>query len=198
MLHFAGALLWIKPEFDLQNNPTLEGMIVASTLIGAVTSTTCAGPAADWLGRRSMLTVSAFFFSLGALVMAWSPSVYVLIVARVLIGCSIGLAATISPILIAESAPSEIRGQLSTLPQLMGSGGLFIAYALVFAVSLTENPNWRLMLGIILLPSLVFLLFALFYLPESPRWLVSKGRMLQAKVVLQNLRDQEDVEGNSC
>ncbi|MCO5590669.1 hypothetical protein L7F22_044643 [Adiantum nelumboides] len=189
----AGALLYIKPEFDLENNPTLEGFVVAATLIAAVASTVSAGPTADWLGRRTTLCISAVGYSFGSVVMVWSPTVYVLLVGRLLTGAGIGLASTIVPILIAECAPTEIRGQLATFPQLIGSSGQFLSYCVVFGLSLTASPNWRLMIGILLVPSLAYLALCTFFLPESPRWLVSKGRMSAAKQVLQNLRGKEDV-----
>ncbi|CAK9233107.1 unnamed protein product [Sphagnum jensenii] len=191
----AGALLYLKPEFSLETTPALEGLVVASTLIGAVASVTAAGPSADWLGRKTMLCVSGALYSVAALVMAWAPTVHMLILGRILVGCAIGLAATIAPILISESAPAEIRGQLATLPQLMGSGGLFLAYVMDFILSLQSTVNWRFMLGILSVPSIIYVLITVLLLPESPRWLVSKGRMLEAKIVLQNLRDREDVTG---
>jgi MFS family permease len=192
---FAGALLYLKPEFNLEQTPALEGLVVASTLIGAVASVTVAGPSADWLGRKTMLTISGVLYSIAAIVMAWAPSVYILIVGRLLVGSAIGLAATIAPILISESAPAEIRGQLATLPQLMGSGGLFLAYVMDFVLSLQPTVNWRVMLGILLFPSLLYVALGAFLLPESPRWLVSKGRMAEARTVLQGLRGQDDVSG---
>ncbi|KAJ7539906.1 hypothetical protein O6H91_11G114500 [Diphasiastrum complanatum] len=189
----AGALLYLKPEFGLENNPGLEGVVVASTLVGAWLSTLCSGPAADFLGRRLVLCISALLYSISAATMLWSPNVYVLIASRLLVGTGIGLCVTVIPIYISESAPAEIRGQLSTLPQLMGSGGLFGVYMMVFTLSLTAHPNWRYMLGVLIVPSLLFLGLTIFYLPESPRWLVSKGRMREAKLVLQHLRDKNDV-----
>jgi hypothetical protein len=189
----AGALLYIRPEYKLEGTPATEGLVVAAALIGAVASVIVAGPAADWLGRRTMLCISGLLFSLAAAVMAWAPTVHALIVGRLLVGYAIGLAATVAPILISESSPAEIRGQLATLPQLMGSLGLVLAYAMNFALSLQPDPDWRIMLGSLFVPSLVYVLLGIFVLPESPRWLVSKGRMLDAKLVLQNLRGQEDV-----
>lgn len=144
-----------------------------------------------------MLTVSAFIFSASAIFMAFAPSVYLLLLGRGLVGCAYGLAATISPILIAESAPTEIRGQLATFPQLMGSGGQFLAYIIGFVITLTASPDWRFMLGILFVPACLYFLLCVFLLPESPRWLVSKGQMLAARQVLQNLRGREDVDGNN-
>ncbi|KAL2522065.1 Monosaccharide-sensing protein 3 [Forsythia ovata] len=127
--------------------------------------------------------------------MLWSPNVYVLLLARLLDGFGIGLAVTLVPLYISETAPSDIRGFLNTLPQFTGSGGMFLAYCMIFGMSLMPSPSWRLMLGVLSLPSLIYFALAVLYLPESPRWLVSKGRMLEAKQVLQKLRGKEDVSG---
>eukprot|EP00252_Welwitschia_mirabilis_P019259 TRINITY_DN4405_c0_g1_i1.p1 TRINITY_DN4405_c0_g1~~TRINITY_DN4405_c0_g1_i1.p1 ORF type:complete len:789 (+),score=103.53 TRINITY_DN4405_c0_g1_i1:670-3036(+) len=191
----AGAVLYIKKEFHLENSPTIEGLIVAMGLIGATAFTTVSGPMADWLGRRSMLIISASLYTLSSIVMFWSPNVYVLLLGRLLDGLGVGLSVTLVPAYISEIAPSDIRGQLNTLPQLLGSGGMFLSYCFVFGMSLLENPNWRLMLALLFFPSMGFVLLTVFYLPESPRWLVSKGRMREAKQVLQDLRGKEDVSG---
>nr|GEU36844.1 monosaccharide-sensing protein 2-like [Tanacetum cinerariifolium] len=189
----AGALLYIKKEFSLQNEPTMEGLIVAMSLIGATLVTTCSGAISDWLGRRPMLIISSVLYFFGGLVMLWSPNVYILLLGRLLDGLGIGLAVTLVPVYISETSPPEIRGSLNTLPQFLGSGGMFLSYCMVFGMSLTESPNWRLMLGVLSIPSLLYFLFTIFFLPESPRWLVSKGRMHEAKHVLQRLRGRQDV-----
>lgn len=191
----AGAVLYIKKEFDLEDKPTLEGLIVAMSLIGATIFTTFCGPVADWLGRRYLLIISSILYSVSALVMLWSPNVYVLLLARLVDGFGIGLAITLVPAYISEIAPAEIRGKLNTLPQLSGSSGMFLSYCMVFGMSLLSNPNWRMMLAVLFIPSIVYVFLTIFYLPESPRWLVSKGRMLEAKNVLQELRGREDVSG---
>lgn len=188
-------MLYLKPEFHLEETPALEGGVVAMTLVGAVLAVIVAGPSADWLGRKYMLCVSGLLYALAASVMFWSPTVYVLIVGRLFVGCAIGLAATIAPILISESAPSEIRGQLATFPQFLGSGGLFLAYVMDFVLSLQPSPNWRFMLGFLFIPALFYIALGIWVLPESPRWLVSKGRMHDARIVLQRIRGQEDVDG---
>ncbi|CAI0381597.1 unnamed protein product [Linum tenue] len=123
-----------------------------------------------------MLIISSCLYFISGLVMLWSPNVYI-------------------PLYISEIAPSDIRGQLNTLPQFTGSGGMFLSYCMVFTMSLSASPSWRLMLGVLSIPSLLYFALTVFYLPESPRWLVSKGRMLEAKQVLQSLRGMGDVSG---
>ncbi|XP_044488933.1 monosaccharide-sensing protein 2 [Mangifera indica] len=191
----AGAVLYIKREFNLESEPTVEGLIVAMSLIGATIITTCSGAISDWLGRRPMLIISSVLYFIGGLVMLWSPNVYVLLLGRLLDGFGIGLAVTLVPIYISETAPPEIRGLLNTLPQFTGCVGMFFSYCMVFGMSLKNSPNWRLMLGVLSIPSLIYFLLTVFYLPESPRWLVSKGKMLEAKRVLQKIRGREDVSG---
>lgn len=187
--------MYIKKEFNLVSNPSVEGLIVAMSLIGATLITTCSGGVADWLGRRPMLILSSILYFVGSLVMLWSPNVYVLLLGRLLDGFGVGLVVTLVPIYISETAPPEIRGLLNTLPQFTGSGGMFLSYCMVFGMSLMPSPSWRLMLGVLFIPSLVFFFLTVFFLPESPRWLVSRGRMLEAKRVLQRLRGREDVSG---
>nr|ATQ36703.1 tonoplast sugar transporter 2 [Citrullus lanatus] len=191
----AGAVLYIKKEFNLESSPTVEGLIVATSLIGATVITTCSGAISDWLGRRLLLILSSVLYFIGGIIMLWSPNVYILLLGRLLDGFGIGLAVTLVPVYISETAPPEIRGSLNTLPQFTGSAGMFFSYCMVFGMSLMESPSWRLMLGVLFIPSLIYLALTIFFLPESPRWLVSKGRMLEAKRVLQRLRGREDVSG---
>lgn len=189
----AGAIVYITDDLDLQT--TVEGLVVAMSLIGATVITTFSGPVSDWLGRRPMLIISSVLYFISGLVMLWSPNVYVLLLARLLDGFGVGLAVTLAPVYISETAPPEIRGRLNTLPQFTGSGGMFLSYCMVFGMSLTTSPSWRMMLGILSIPSFLYFVLAVFYLPESPRWLVSKGKMTQAEKVLQRLRGREDVSG---
>lgn len=191
----AGAVLYIKKEFKLESEPAIEGLIVAMSLIGATIITTFSGALSDSIGRRPMLIMSSVLYFLSGIVMLWSPNVYVLLLARLIDGFGIGLAVTLVPLYISETAPAEIRGLLNTLPQFIGSGGMFLSYCMVFGISLTAKPDWRLMLGVLSIPSVLYFALTILYLPESPRWLVSKGKMLEAKHVLQRLRGREDVTG---
>ncbi|XP_024185643.1 monosaccharide-sensing protein 1 [Rosa chinensis] len=188
-----GAIVYITDDFDLGSS--VEGLVVAMSLIGATVITTCSGAISDWLGQRPMLIASSVLYFVSGLVMLWSPNVYVLCLARLLDGFGIGLAVTLVPVYISETAPSDIRGLLNTLPQFLSSGGMFLSYCMVFGMSLLASPSGRLMLGILSILSLIYFVLTMFYLPESPRWLVSKGRMLEEKKVLQSLRGTEDVSG---
>lgn len=189
----AGGIVYIKSDLSLST--AMEGLIVAMSLIGATAITTCSGAISDAIGRLPMLRLSSMLYFISGLVMLWSPNVYVLLVARLLDGFGIGLAVTLVPVYISETSPPEIRGTLNTLPQFTGVAGMFLAYCMVFGMSLESSPSWRLMLGVLSIPSVLYLAATMFYLPESPRWLVSKGRMAKAKQILQRLRGSEDVQG---
>ncbi|PRQ32586.1 putative glycoside hydrolase, family 79, major facilitator, sugar transporter [Rosa chinensis] len=130
----AGAIVYITDDFDLGSS--VEGLVVAMSLIGATVITTCSGAISDWLSRRPMLIASSVLYFVSGLVMLWSPNVYVLCLARLLDGFGIGLAVTLVPVYISETAPSDIRGSLNTLPQFLGSGGMFLSYCMVFGMSL--------------------------------------------------------------
>ncbi|TVU07516.1 hypothetical protein EJB05_40874, partial [Eragrostis curvula] len=191
----AGAVLYIKREFHLESQPAVEGLVVAMSLIGATIITTFSGPVADMVGRRPMLIASSLLYFAGGLIMLWSPNVVILLLARLVDGFGVGLAVTLVPVYISETAPPEIRGLLNTLPQFTGSFGMCASYCMIFVMTLSPSPDWRSMLGVLSAPSLLYLALAVLYLPESPRWLVSKGRMKEARAVLEMLRGRDDVSG---
>ncbi|CAK8540139.1 unnamed protein product [Lathyrus sativus] len=191
----AGAMTYIKQEFELEKDPTLEGLIVSMSFITATVVTIFSGTISDMVGRRPMLITSSVMFIIGGLVMLWAPNVTVILLSRIIKGVAIALAVTFNPLYISEIAPPDIRGQLNTLAQFSCSVGMFLAYILVFLMSLMPSPSWRVMLSAISIPSVVYFLLTVFYLPESPRWLVSKGRILEAEKVLKRLRRVDDVSG---
>lgn len=167
-----------------------------SFLTGTVV-TIFSGTVSDMLGRRPMLITSSIMFFLSGLVMLWAPNVLVVLLSRLLDGIAIALTITLTPLYISEIAPPDIRGTLNTLPQFSCSGGMFVAYIMVFWLSLMENPSWRAMLGVVSVPAVAYFFLAVLYLPESPPWLVSKGRITEAKKVLQRIRGTDDVSGDS-
>ncbi|KAK7386565.1 hypothetical protein VNO78_26898 [Psophocarpus tetragonolobus] len=191
----AGGMSYIKKEFNLDTNPTLEGLIVSISFLTGTVVTIFSGTISDRLGRRPMLITSSIMFFLSGLVMLWAPNVLVVLLSRLLDGIAISLALTLTPLYISEIAPPDIRGTLNTLPQFSSSGGMFVAYIMVFSFSMMESPSWRVMLGIVSVPAVAYFYLAVFYLPESPPWLVSKGRVNEARKVLQRIRGTEDVSG---
>ncbi|XP_058777659.1 monosaccharide-sensing protein 3-like [Vicia villosa] len=191
----AGGMTYIKQEFELEKDPTLEGLIVSMSFITGTVVTIFSGTISDMVGRRPMLITSSVMFFVAGLVMFWAPNVTVVLLSRIIEGVAIALAVTFNPLYISEIAPPDIRGQLNTLTQFACSGGMFLAYILVFSMSLLQSPSWRVMLSVISIPSVVYFLLTVFYLPESPRWLVSKGRIVEAEKVLKRLRRVDDVSG---
>jgi sugar porter (SP) family MFS transporter len=181
--------LFIPNSFKL--NSFLQGAIVAGLLLGAMIGAACAGRLADRLGRRRLIIIAAVVFTGGALLAAFAPSVSVLIAARFIIGLAVGSAALVVPLYLAEIAPAEVRGAITSLNQLMIVGGILAAF-IVNAI-LASSGNWRLMLGLAAAPSLV-LLIGMFFMPETPRYLVHTGEEGTARDVLEDLPGDEPPE----
>src|SRR3979490_422257 len=139
----SGALLFIPNDFKL--TPFLQGAIVAALLLGAMIGAAGAGRLSDRLGRRNLIIIAAVVFTAGALLAALAPSVAVLITARFVLGLAVGAAALVVPLYLAEIAPTEERGAIASLNQLMIVVGILFAF-LVNAI-LASSGNWRLMLG---------------------------------------------------
>jgi len=189
----AGALLYIVPEFGLEEKPIIEGAIVTITLFGALFGTFIGGKLADFFGRKKPLLASSLLFICGGGLMFWSPGVEVLIAGRFIVGLAIGVSGVIIPAFISECAPASVRGMLATFPQLFISTGILTSYTVDFAISMTGAESWRLMLGVSVAPA-VLQFFLVIWLPESPRWYVMKGQFDEARKVLRRLREQENVE----
>ncbi|MBV9050476.1 MAG: sugar porter family MFS transporter [Solirubrobacterales bacterium] len=185
----SGALLFIPNTFKL--TPFVKGAVVAGLLLGAMIGAALAGRLSDRLGRRKLIIAAAVVFTGGALLAAFAPSVAVLITARFIIGLAVGTAALVVPLYLAEIAPTEIRGTIASLNQMMIVGGILVAY-IVNAI-LASSGNWRLMLGLAAVPSLV-LLVGMVFMPETPRFLVHTGDEETAHEVLEELPGEERPE----
>ncbi|HZB81639.1 MAG TPA: sugar porter family MFS transporter [Rubrobacteraceae bacterium] len=185
----SGAILFIREELGL--TPFLEGLVVASLLLGAAVGAGSAGPLSDKLGRRNIIIIAAILFSIGAIGAALAPNIGVLVFFRVVLGLGVGSAALIVPLYLSEIAPTQIRGAISSLNQLNIVFGILFAY--IVNAFLASSGAWRWMLGLAVIPSLV-LLIGMFFLPETPRWLVSQDRDEDARDVLRRSRDEETVE----
>ena len=185
----SGAILFISQELGL--TPFLEGLVVASLLLGAAVGAASAGPLSDRLGRRNLVIIAAILFTIGAIGAALSPNVAVLVLFRVVLGLAVGTAALVVPLYLSEIAPTEIRGAISSLNQLNIVVGILLAF--IVNALLANAEAWRWMLGLAAIPSLV-LLIGMFFLPETPRWLVSQDRDEDARDVLRRSRNEEETE----
>ena len=185
----SGAILFISPDLGL--TPFLEGLVVASLLLGAAIGAACAGPLSDRLGRRNLILIAAVTFTVGAIGAALAPGVGVLVLFRVVLGLAVGAAALIVPLYLSEIAPTEIRGAISSLNQLMITVGILLAF--IVNALLADSGAWRWMLGLAVIPS-VILFIGMYFMPETPRWLVSRGREDDARDVLMRSRSEEEAE----
>lgn len=184
----SGATQFIQAEYKVSDH-TIE-WIVSSMMFGAAVGALGAGWLSAHLGRKRSLVLGAVLFVVGSLLsgLAWSPQT--LIAARVVLGVAIGLASFTAPLYLAEVAPEYIRGAMISTYQLMITIGILVAFLSDTAFS--YNGAWRWMLGIIAIPGALFLLGVLF-LPDSPRWLMMRGRRQEALDVLQRLRGDHEV-----
>jgi MFS transporter, SP family, galactose:H+ symporter len=184
----SGALIFIKREFGLTT--AAEEVVVSGVLLGAVIGAIFGGKAADLFGRRRVLLVTAAIFGIGALASAVAPSPTILIVSRVVLGLAIGLASTNVPVYLSEVAPPHARGWVVSLFQLAVTVGIVVAYLTDYAFAGVEG--WRWMLGLAVAPALVFGT-GMFFLPETPRWLIRGGHHEVAHQVLVRIRGLSDV-----
>ncbi|MEG3174602.1 sugar porter family MFS transporter [Sphingomonas sp. RB3P16] len=180
------------------------GFTVGSLLIGCVVGAFSAGTLADAIGRRNVMRYAALLFLLGALVQGFAHDHTLFVIARICGGIAVGAASVLSPAYISEVAPPAIRGRMTTVQQIMIITGLtaafFANYYLAEAAANPANPAdvaslnplwfgiaaWRWMYLLQAVPAVVFFI-ALFFIPESPRFLVSKRRNEDALDVLTSL-----------
>jgi len=172
-----GATLTVLP-YELGD--FASGYLVAGASLGAAAGALCAGPLTDKFGRRSLLIVDAFIYAIGAILSAVTPNVGVLMVARTLIGLAIGADSAIATAYISEYAPSKRRGQLGMLQQWMITVGILVSYVVALVVfrvwpESASSADWRWIFGLGAVPAIIGLVMR-FEMPESPRWLIRKGR----------------------
>ena len=172
------------------------GFTVASLLIGCFIGAFFAGRLADLMGRRNTMMLAAALFLVGALVQGAASSQIIFVIARICGGMAVGAASVLSPAYISEVAPANIRGRLTTVQQIMIITGLTAAFLVNYFLAATAGVStakiwggieaWRWMFLMQAVPAAIFLV-ALFMIPESPRYLVSKRRTDKAESVLASL-----------
>jgi sugar porter (SP) family MFS transporter len=175
----AAAAIFVKRTFALST--LMEEWVVSIVLIGAMMGAIVGGAVADRIGRRATLVWAGGIFIVGSLLAPLSANVFVLIVARAIIGIGIGFTSVTAPVYVSELAPPQSRGMLIGLYQFALTVG--IALADLVGYWLAAQQAWRLMFGLAVVPT-VFFLAVILTVPESPRWLFAHGRREDASAVL--------------
>ncbi|MFM9372825.1 sugar porter family MFS transporter [Streptomyces sp. Da 82-17] len=181
----SGALLYIKHDFQL--NSFEQGSVVSVLLVGAVVGATAAGGLADRFGRRKALGLIGAVFVVGTAIAALAGGYLTLMAGRIVLGLSVGAASATVPVYLSEISPTKIRGRLLTMNQLMITVGILVAYMvnLVFA----SSEAWRLMFAVGAVPAVLLVAAALWFLPESPQWLITHGQADVARREIAALTD---------
>jgi SP family xylose:H+ symportor-like MFS transporter len=175
----------LRHVYSLSNNRL--GFTVASALIGTLFGALLVGRPSDWWGRRPILTLLAVLYLVSAVGCAYAWDWHALLLFRWIGGVAVGGASVVSPVYITEIAPARRRGLLVAVSQLNIVVGILAAYfsnyLVAYALGADHPAAWRWMFGIEAAPALFFLV-ASFAIPESPRWLVRRGRRAQAVTLL--------------
>ncbi|KAF7071193.1 hypothetical protein CFC21_076578 [Triticum aestivum] len=183
----SGAQIFMAEDLGVSDTQIelLSGAINIYSLVGAL----LAGWTSDRLGRRLTIVLTNGFFLVGPLIMTLAGGYTALMAGRFISGIGVGYALVIAPIYAAEIAPASSRGLLSSLPEIFINTGVMLSYVSNFAFSaLPAHLAWRLMFAAGVVPT-VFLAAGVLTMPESPRWLAMKGRLDEAKAVLDRTSD---------
>ncbi len=189
-----GTNQYLTAHFGL--TPAQEGFSGASAILGCIPGAMAAGFLSDRFGRRKVLFLCAIFYAASAMLSAVPRTFDQFLAARFLGGLGIGVSSMCCPIYIAELAPAAKRGRLGSLFQLGIVVGIFLTLFINAGIqgrgdeAWNISTGWRWMLGAEVIPAM-FLLFLLYFVPESPRWLIQAERESEARRVLEGLMDAE-------
>lgn len=196
-----GTQFYFSKYFELSS--LMKGWVVGSALLGCFAGAILAGPMSKSLGRKMSLIISAALFTISAwgsgLPSFLPESVELLVVFRLIGGLGIGIASMNAPMYIAELAPAKIRGRMVSIYQMAIVAGFFLVFLTTYYIGSGQGEEynltqgWRVMFWSELVPCLLFF-GLLFIVPKSPRWLVLKGRVDEAREVLQKFHAEDQVD----
>jgi sugar porter (SP) family MFS transporter len=186
-----GGLPFLREQFGL--DAYWEGFTTGSLALGCIVGCLIAGGISDKYGRKPGLMSAAAIFFLSSMAMALSPDLGFFIASRFAAGIGVGMASMLSPMYIAEISPAEVRGRMVAINQLTIVLGQVFTHLSNFYLRDSGPDAWRWMFGLGMVPSLLF--FAgVFFLPESPRWLLRAGRESETRKVLARVGSQSYVD----
>ena len=186
----SGALLFINESWNLAD--TTQGILVSSVLIGAVIGAATNGILADMFGRKKIIMATAVIFTLGSIMCAFAPNIFVLIASRIFVGFAVGVVNFVVPLYLSEISPKHLRGTLVSLYQWAITAGILFSY-FINAVFAHAVYNWRWMLFAGVIPGIV-LFVGMCFMHDTPRWLVSKKRDEEAKIAFKKIEPEVDTE----
>lgn len=184
----SGTTPFIQPYFNL--NDIELGWTVSSLLVGCIIGVISSGKPSDLFGRKKTLMVAAFLFTVSAIGSALCTTLFAFITFRVLGGIAVGTASILSPMYITEISPAKYRGTLVSLNQLAIVSGILIAFFSNYLLTDIGENGWRWMLAVMAAPAILFFI-TLFFVPESPRWLIQKSRSAEALEILTRINNDE-------
>ena len=183
----SGALLYINQTWQLTSLE--QGWLVSSAIVGSVIGAAANGFLADLYGRKKIIIATALIFIISSIMCGYAPTAGWLIFSRIIIGVAVGMISFAAPVYLSEIAPEKIRGTLVALYQLALTAGILLSY-LINRIFANTELNWRLMLGSGALPAIV-LLIGILFLHDTPRWLISKNKIDEAKEVFKKISDDD-------
>ncbi|XVE51298.1 hypothetical protein DITRI_Ditri02bG0028900 [Diplodiscus trichospermus] len=185
------SLNYVLLGYGFEDNRDATRVLVGILSIISLLGSLAGGKTSDAFGRKWTIALAGIVFQSGAVIMSLAPSFQILMIWRILAGIGIGFEVMIAPVYIAEISPSIARGSLTSFPEIFLNLGILLGYVSNYAFSgLSAHINWRIMLGVEILPS-IFIEFALFVIPESPRWLIMQNRIEETRYVLSKTFDIE-------
>lgn len=168
--------------------------VTTAVLIGAILGAGFSGRVTDILGRKKVILTAAVIFSAGAIYTGLAPNVASLIIGRICLGVAVGMASFVVPLYLSEISPTKMRGALVSLNQLMIAVGGKVSFLSDFIIADDTNPYcWRWMFAVGFFPALLMLI-GISFLPETPRWLISKGYEEKGRSILKKVEEAEFVE----
>jgi SP family arabinose:H+ symporter-like MFS transporter len=185
----SGVLPFLQAKFELDE--WMSGWVVSILTAGCILGVLVAGTIADKYGRKKVLYSGALMFLLSAAGTAFSDTIIVFQLFRFLGGLAVGMVSVTSPMYIAEVSPADKRGRMVAINQLTVVTGILVAFFSNYFLSSSGENNWRWMLLVMGIPALCFFIF-LFFVPESPRWLVKAGRKDESLSILKRIAGENE------